>query len=176
MCLGMDVPLQDCLDWLALLVWIADRPGIEVRRGRDDVALKTLVAVLADLYRATTGEDACRVYRLVETGCSGPFGEDLLDLARPFVSYADEKALRIGMTQPPSLARIVHRTLEVRRAAMLTGWAGKSRCRPIPGTVRGHKEDRRVVAAGSGRTSRRAKARFGTQGRQMARMAVITIS
>ncbi len=59
----MDVPLQDCLDWPALLVWIAARPGIEVRRGRDEVALKTLVAVLADLYRAITGEEACRVYR-----------------------------------------------------------------------------------------------------------------
>ncbi len=46
--------------------------------------------------------------------------------ARPFVSHADEKAPRIGMTQPPSLARIVRQSLEKRRAAMLTGWAGKS--------------------------------------------------
>ncbi len=46
--------------------------------------------------------------------------------ARPFVSHADEKASRIGMTQPPSLARFVRQTLEKRRAEMLTGWAGKS--------------------------------------------------
>ncbi len=122
----MDDPWQECLNWLALLEWIAARPRIEVRRGRDEVALKTLVAILPDLYRATAGEEACRVYRLVETRCSGPFGEggDLLYLARPFVSYADEKAPRIGMTQPPSLARIVRQTLGERRAAMLTSWAG----------------------------------------------------
>ncbi len=59
----MDVPLQDCLDWPALLVWIAARPGIEVRRGHHEVALKTLLAVLADLYRAISDEEACRVYR-----------------------------------------------------------------------------------------------------------------
>ncbi len=117
MSLGMDVPLQDCLDWPALLEWIAGRPSIEIRRGRDEVSQKTLVAGLAELYWAFTGEEARRVYRLVETCGSGPFGEGgvLLELARAIVSYADEKAPGIVKTRPPSLARIVRQTLERRR-------------------------------------------------------------
>ena len=117
---GMDDPLRDVWDWLVLLEWIATRPRIEVRRGRDEVPQITLVAGLAELYREFTGEEARRVYRLVETCGSGPFGEggDLLELARALVSYADEKAPGFVKTRPPSLARIVRQTLEKRRAAL----------------------------------------------------------
>ncbi len=115
----MDDPLQDWLDWLALLEWIATRPRIEVRRGRDKVPQKTLVAGLAELYRATTDEEACRVYRLVDTA-SGPFGEggDLLELARALASYASEKVPGIGYSEPQSFALIVRQTLERRRPAL----------------------------------------------------------
>ncbi len=91
-----------------------------MRRGRDEVPLKTLVSGLAELYSVMTGKQPGRVYRPPEITACGPVGEggDFLELARAFVSYADEKAPGIVKTRPPSLARIVRQTLEMRRAAL----------------------------------------------------------
>lgn len=112
-------PLQNILEWMSLLEAVSARPRIEVKTGRDEVALKTLVAGLAELYRAITGKEPGRVYRAVKTRRGEPRGEtgDFLKLVRMLVKYAHEAAPGIGKGGRKSLSKVVREVLEERRAA-----------------------------------------------------------
>ena len=108
----------DAVEWLALLRSVAARPRIEVKKGRDEAAEKQMVRGLAELYRAMTGKEPGRVYRVVETRRGDPVGEagDFLELARTLAGYANDV---LGVTTSDgkrSLSKIVRQILEERRA------------------------------------------------------------
>ena len=114
---GIAGPIQDAVDWLSLLGSIADRPQIEVKRGRDEAAVKELVRGLAELCRAITGKEPGRVYRAIETCCGDPVGEagDFLELVRTFTSYIDEALSCREVAGNRFLSKIVREVLEDRR-------------------------------------------------------------
>ncbi len=107
-------PIGDALAWLSLLRSVAERPRIEVTRGRDEVALKNCVGGLAALYRAKVGKEPGRVYRAIGTSPGDRVREagEFLELARSLVGFAYEP---LPEAAAPSLSKIVRDVLEERK-------------------------------------------------------------
>jgi hypothetical protein len=111
-------PLKNGVAWLALLGSIAERPRIEVKRGRAEAAERGLVQGLAELYRMATGQEPSRVYRSSRTRRGDPRGEtgDFLELAQALARYARNE---LGDPDPAAtspFSKIVREGLAERRS------------------------------------------------------------
>ncbi len=113
-------PIGDALAWLSLLRSVAEHPRIEVKRGREEVALKNCVVGLAALYQSMVGKEPSRAYRAIETRRSGRKGEtgEFLELARKLVGYACELLPEAAVPSSRSLSKIVRLVLEERKAKL----------------------------------------------------------
>lgn len=110
--------IEDVLTWLSFLERVVDNPRIEVKRGRDEAILRSMVRGLAALYHDKTGEEPARTYYNSDTNCGDLEGEagDFLPFVKAFTSYVYEAIPHGKIVANLSMVRFVRDVIEERKA------------------------------------------------------------
>ena len=109
--------IEDVLAWLSFLERVVDNLPIEVKRGRDDVILRSMVRGLAALYHDMTGEEPVRIYYVTDTKRGDREGEagDFLAFVKAFTSYVYEAIPHVKKVANLSMVRFVRDVIKERK-------------------------------------------------------------
>ena len=109
--------IEDVLAWLSFLERVVDNLPIEVKRGRDDVILRSMVRGLAALYHDMPGEEPVRFYYETDTKRGDREGEagDFLSFVKAFTSYVYEAIPHVKKVANLSMVRFVRDVIKERK-------------------------------------------------------------